>query len=61
MVQDILGALVAQQSKALHLSARGVTRFQAASQLAVMGESYRAVHNWPSVVRVRVWPVRPSL
>ena len=48
---------VAQRSKALHLSARGIPG-------SILGcittgrdwETHRTVHNWLCVVRVRVWP-----
>ena len=55
-------SVVEQRSKALHLSARGITTdtlvwIQAVSQPGRDWESHRAVHNWPSVVRFMVWPV----
>ena len=54
------GFRVAQWFKALHLSARGVTTGHGLiSGCITTGrdwESHRAVLNWPSVIRVRVWP-----
>ena len=56
----ILGSWVAQRSKALHLSAKCVTTdLGSITGCITTGrdwESHRAVHNWSSVVLVRVWP-----
>ena len=47
---------MAQLSKALHLSARGVTTDPGSIPGCITTgcdwESHRAVHNWPSVIRV---------
>jgi hypothetical protein len=53
---DIWGSRVVQRSKALHLSARGVTDPGSIPGCITTGcdlESHRAAHSWPSVVRVR--------
>jgi hypothetical protein len=56
----IQGSRVAQRSKALHLSARGVTtdpgRIPGCITTGRDWESHRVAQNWSSVVRVRVWP-----
>jgi hypothetical protein len=53
-----LGFRVVQLSKALHLSARGVTANPGLNPGCITSdrdwESHRAVHNWPSVIQV--WP-----
>ncbi|CDR06146.1 unnamed protein product [Oncorhynchus mykiss] len=53
-----MGFRVAQRSKTLHLSARGVTTDPGSIPGCITTgcdrESHRAAHNWPSVVRV--WP-----
>jgi hypothetical protein len=50
----------AQQSQALHFSARGVTTDPGSIPGCITTgrdwESHRAAHNWPSVVRISVWP-----
>jgi hypothetical protein len=52
------GSRVAQRSKALHLSARGVTTDPGLIPGCITPgrdwECHRAAHNWPSAVRV--WP-----
>ena len=52
------GAAVVQWSKALHLSARGITTdpglIPGCITTGFDWESHRAAHNWPSVVRVWV-------
>ena len=54
----MVGSRVAQQSKALHLSATGVTAAPGSNPGCVTSgrdwESHRVRHNWLSVVRV--WP-----
>jgi hypothetical protein len=49
---------VAQRSKALHFSARGVTTVPGLNPGCITSgrdcESHRAAHNWPSIVQV--WP-----
>jgi hypothetical protein len=49
------GSRVAQWSKTLHLSARGVTAMPDSNPGCITSscdwESHRAVHNWPTVVR----------
>ena len=54
------GSRVAQWSKALHLSARGVTTdpglIPGCITTGCDWESHRVQHNWPSVIQVRVWP-----
>ena len=51
------GSRVAQQSNALHLSARGITTDPGSIPGFITTgrdwESHRAAHNWPS--KVRVW------
>ena len=52
------GSRVVQQSKALQLSARGITRGIAGSIPGCITtsrdwKSHRAAHNWPSIVQVR--------
>ena len=51
---------MAQRSKALHLSARGVTTdpgsIPSCSTTRSDLESHMAAHNWPSIVLARVWP-----
>ena len=60
MIRWERGSRVAQLSKALHLSAKGITTdpglFPGCITTGRDWESHRAVHNWPSIVRVRVWP-----
>ena len=57
------GSRVAQPSKALHLSARGVTTVPGLNPGCITSgrdwDSHRTAHNWPSIVRV--WSGRPSL
>ena len=59
-IPAVPGALVAQWSKVLHLSARGVATDPGSIPGCITTgrdwESHRAVHNWPSVAQVRVWP-----
>ena len=47
-------------SNALHLSARGVTTVPGLIPGCITSgrdwETHEAAHNWPSVIRVRVWP-----
>jgi hypothetical protein len=47
------------RSKALHLSAKGVTTDPGSIPGCITTgsdwQSHTAAHNWPSVVRVRVW------
>jgi hypothetical protein len=56
----IVGSKVAQRSKALYLSSRGVTTDPGSIPICITTgcdwESHRAAHNWPSVIQVRVWP-----
>ena len=51
---------MAQWSKALHLSARGVTTDPGLIPGCITTgrdwESHRVAYNWPSVIWVRVWP-----
>ena len=54
------GSQVVYWSKALHLSARSVTTDPGLIPDCITTgcdwESHRVAHNWPSIVRVRVWP-----
>ena len=58
---------VAQRSKVLHLSARGITTDPGLIPGCITTgrgrETHSVVHNWPSIVRVRGWFGRgiPSL
>ena len=60
LIQRGWGSQVAQHSKALHFSARGIPTdpdsFPGCITTGRDWESHRAAHNWPSVVWVRVWP-----
>ena len=55
---------VVQWSKALHLSARGITTDPGSIPGCITTgrdwshrvQSHRVAHNWPSVVRFKVWP-----
>jgi hypothetical protein len=55
---NVLLSCVPQRSEALHLSARGATTVLGSNPGCITSgrdwESYRAAHNWPSVVQV--WP-----
>ena len=56
---SILGSQVGQQSKALHLSARGVTTVPGSNPGWITSgcdlESHRAAHNWLSIVSVLLY------
>jgi hypothetical protein len=58
LMDTTLGSRVVQRSKALHLSARGITidsgSIPGCITTGCVWESHREAHNWPSIVRV--WP-----